>query len=577
MATEQKPRTPFDLDQPELESMDKIMDEFDEQLFDGQADFSRGSLIEATVIDWDERDVFLDLGSKQDGRCPRSDFDEEPPAPGSTISVVVLNSSGDGPVRLSKLEADRRIAWEEVREAFNDGTRLSGKILRAVNHGYIVNTGGINLFLPLSQATARNHSRAGLTPGKKIEFKVLELKDRHRSAIISHRKVVEEANEQHWDDLLAKYSAGDVIDGVVTKKVSFGIFINVMGIEGLLHQSDISWKKYAPFKDRFKIGDTVQVKILNLDRDANRLSLGLKQLAEDPWEWAQRELRPGDVVRGVVTNITDYGAFLEILEGLEGLIHVSELTWSKRVKHPKKYLNVGEEVEAQVLSVDYDSRRIALGVKQLAQDPWDRLEDSVQPGDILEGPVTSVTRFGAFVQVMEEVEGLIHFNDYTWDDRVDRKMLKKGDAVKFKVLDIDLNERRVSCGIKQLSESPYEVLKKKYAKGDAIPCKVTGITTFGLFVDIGDGFEGLIHISRIPLKQDEKLEDRYKVGEELTAVLLNIDSDEKKIALSIKAYEKKKEQDLISHYLKKEDEPSTQSMGSYFKGLKGSVDSQDEE
>ncbi len=564
MTVDQKPRNPFDLDREELDSMDKIMEVFDDEMFNGQGDFSRGSLIEATVIDSDERDVFLDLGSKQDGRCLRSDF-EEPPAPGSTIPVVVVRHSEDGFIRLSKKEADRRVAWESIKECFNEGTQMTGKVVRQVNHGYMVNAGGINVFLPLSQASSRNSGRPSLSPGKEVSFKILELKEKHRSAIVSHRKVVEEANEQQWTYLLENHQVNDVVEGVVTKKVSFGVFVNVHGIEGLLHQSDISWKKYAPFKDKFKVGDTIQVVILSMDKENNRLSLGLKQLTEDPWEWATRELQEGDVVRGVVTNITDYGAFLEIMEGLEGLIHVSELTWSRRVKHPKKYLNIGDEVEAQILSLDFDEKRIALGLKQLQEDPWLNLPNEVHEGMVMKGPVTSITRFGAFVQVKEDVEGLIHFNDYTWEDRVDRKMLKKGDEVEFKILEINDDERRISCGIKQLSESPYEVLKKKYNKGDVLDCKVTGITTFGLFVDIGDGFEGLVHISRVPLRPDQKLEEVYSVGDPVKAVLLNIDADEKKIALSIKAFEKRKEQDIIDQYLKKDDSPSTASIGAFLK------------
>ncbi len=565
MTIEQKPRNPFDLAQEELESMDKVMEEFDDDLFNGQGDFSKGDLIEATVIDYDDKDVFVDIGSKQDGRCPRSDFDE-PPGRGTEIMVLVLRGGDDGFVRLSHREAERTISWENVREAYVEGAQLSGKVLKAVNHGFIINSGGINLFLPMSQVGGRSKGRGNLTAGKNIDFKILELKEKHRSAVISHKKVVDEVNETRWNELLSKYAEGDEVNGTVTKKVSFGVFIDVDGVEGLLHQSDISWKKYAPFKDRFKVGDEVHVKIIHMDKDNNRLSLGMKQLAEDPWEWARRELNQGDIVRGRVTNITDYGAFLELLEGLEGLIHVSELTWSKRVKHPRKYLNVGDEIEAQVLSVDFDERRIALGVKQLMEDPWDRLPESVNEGDEMEGVVTSVTKFGAFVKVLDEVEGLIHFNDYTWDDRVDRKMLKKGDSVKFKVLEINQDERRISCGIKQLSESPYEALRKKYRKGDAIECKVTGVTTFGIFVDIGDGFEGLVHISRIPMRQDEKLEDLFKVGDPVRAVLLHIDPEEKKIALSIKAYEKKKEQDIIDQYLKKDEGPSTSSLGAFFKG-----------
>ncbi len=566
MTIEQKPRNPFDLDREEIDSMDRVMEEFDADHSSAQNEFNKGDLIQATVVDFDDREVFLDLGGKQEGRCLRSEFDETPERGGS-IPVIVIREGDDGYVRLSRREAERAIAWDDLKEAFTEGAQLSGQVLKQVNHGFIVTYSGVSLFLPQSQVGGGKRAKGGVAAGAQIEFKILDLKEKHRSAVISHRKVVEEMNVSRWNELCEHHHEGDVVEGTVVKKVSFGVFLDVHGVEGLLHQSDISWKKYSPFKDRFKIGDIVAVKIIAMDRDNNRLSLGLKQMAEDPWEWAKRELNQGDIVRGTVTNITDYGAFLELLEGLEGLIHVSELTWSKRVKHPRKYLNIGDEVEAQVLSVDFENRRIALGVKQLSQDPWDRLPEEVHSGDVREGTITSITKFGAFVKVLDEIEGLIHFNDFSWDDRADRKMLKKGDNVSYKVLEVDHKNRRISCGIKQLTESPYEILRKKYKKGDAIDCKVTGITNFGVFVDVGDGFEGLIHISRVPMSEGQKLEELYKVGDPIRAILLNIDPAEKKIALSVKAYEKKQNQDIIDRYIKKDESPSTSSLGEMLKKI----------
>lgn len=547
-----------DLEQKEIESMDGVL----ASLGEPGGDFSRGSIIEAVVIDADERDVFLDVGLKQDGRCPRVEFDELP-AVGSRVHVVVVHGSEDGLLRLSRREAGLRQAWENVREALEQKTRLSGTIVKSVNHGWLVDFSGIHLFLPLSQTDGR--TRSSLVPGTQIDFKVLDLKDKHRSAVVSQRVVIEERNDQHWTELAANHNVGDEVDAAVTKKVSFGLFVNVLGVEGLLHQSDISWKKNAPFKDRFKVGDTVRLKILGMDREKNRLSLGLKQLSEDPWAWAERELRAGENVKGRVTNLTDYGAFVELQEGLEGLIHVSELTWAKRVLHPKKYLQTGQEIEVRVLGVDLEKKRIALGLKQLQQDPWSVISSSVKRGETKEGEVTSITKFGAFVKVTDEIEGLIHFKDYSWDDQPDRKLLKKGDVVKYKVLDVNTQERRISCGLKQLTPSPYEELRKKYKKGDSIDCTVKRLAPFGLFVDIGDGFEGLIHISRIPLGPEQKLESAYKEGDPVKASLLAIDADEKRISLSIKAYEKKTERDLIDQYMARGDGTSTSSLGSFLK------------
>jgi predicted RNA-binding protein with RPS1 domain len=274
--------------------------------------------------------------------------------------------------------------------------------------------------------------------------------------------------------------------------------------------------------------------LIERNRDSRGPSLNIKQPAEDSWELATRALRKGDLVRGIVTKITDYGVVLEILEGLEGLIHVSQLTWSSLVKHPQKYFKIGEEIEAKVLILDRVQKRIHLGVKQLQADPWDSILNNVHEGDVLEGIVTSVGKFGASVQVFEEIEGLIDFNDYSWDDRVDQKLLKKGDKVTFKVLEINIPLRNIYCGIKQLSENPYETLYKKYNKGDVISCRVTRIYTFGLFVDIEEGLEGLIHISRVPLEEGQKLKDVFIVGDDITAVILNIDPHDNKIALSIK-------------------------------------------
>lgn len=553
--------TPFDLDKAELASMEQIIESFQES-FNSDTELTDGGVIEARVIDKDERDLFLDIGQKEDGRCALSEF-ETPPAQGETIAVVVVKGADDGMIRLSHKEADRRISWQNIKEAMEADAILQGVVEKLLTHGYIVDHGGVSLFMPLSHSDLKTR-RTKLPVGKEIDFKVLELKDRHRSAVVSHRRVVEERNDEQWDALAEKIKEGDIVEGAISKKVSFGLFIEIAGVEGLLHQSDISWKKFSPFKSRFKLEEKVHVKILAMDRENYRLSLGLKQLTEDPWEWARRELTPGEVVKGTVTSVTDYGAFVELRDGLEGLIHVSELSWSKRPKHPKKYVEQGQAIEAQLLAIDEEKNRISLGLKQLAEDPWDQLGRTVKAGEVREGAITSVTKFGAFVEVVDDIEGLIHFKDYSWDEHPDKKMLKKGDIVKFKILEISKNERRVSCGMKQLEPSPLESLQKKYKKGVVLDGTVSRIAPFGLFVDIGEGFEGLVHISRIVLRQDEKLEDTYKVGDAVKTILQNIDPENRRIVLSIKAYQQKQDQALMAQYMKKDDSPSTSSLGAFF-------------
>lgn len=528
-----------------------------------QDDISAGEVIEARVIDVDDRDVFLDIGQKQDGRCPRSEFAETPSA-GDVVHVVVVSRGDDGPVRLSRLEAERRIAWRDLAEASQADAALTGVVTQSLNHGYLVDFGGLQLFMPFSHGDLKTR-KSRHAVGHKLDFKVLELKERHRSAVVSHRRIIEERNDELWNALIEKYKEGDEADGVISKKVAFGLFIDIMGVEGLLHQSDISWKKWAPFKSRFKVKEAIHVKILSMDRENNRLSLGLKQLSEDPWEWAARELSPGVVVKGRVSSVTDYGAFLELKEGLEGLVHVSELTWSRRPRHPRSYLEQDSEVEAEVLSVDLEQKRISLGRKKMLADPWQALGSQLRAGEIGEGRVASITRFGAFVEVAEDIEGLIHFKDYSWDEHPDRNMLKKGDQVKFKILEVNKKERRISCGIKQLTPSPFQQLMEKYRKGDTIQGTVARIAPFGLFVSIGDGFEGLVHVSRLPLKPDQKMEEVYKPGQEVNAILLGIDADNRRISLSIKDYDVRQERALIEQYLKKDASPSTSSLGAFLK------------
>ncbi|MCE9597235.1 MAG: S1 RNA-binding domain-containing protein [Spirochaetia bacterium] len=554
-----KTATPFDLDQKETKSMEDMLG-----ALNGQGDFQNGDLIEAVVSQTDEREVYLDAGGKTEGSCPISEF-PEPPVAGTRVTVVIVSRGGDQAPRFSRKLAEQRKAWEDIREAFNSKARLSGKILKGVDHGFIVSVGGLDLFMPMSLSGLRPNK--GLAVGQEVEFKILEIKEKNHSAIVSHRAILEEKNEALWADLVTKCAEGDVITGKVVRRVSYGLFVDIHGVEGLVHQSDVSYKKNVSLRDRFPIGSELQVKILKMDREHNRLSLGVKQLTEDPWEWARRELKAGEQIEGTIMNVTGYGAFLEIKEGLEGLIHVSDLTWSGKRENPSKLVEPGKKVTARVLSVDFDNKRISLGLKQLEEDPFEALTRDLKVGDTADGVITSITKFGAFVRIRDGVDGLIRFSDYSHDEPVDKKMLSKEQKVTFKVLELDRKRRKITCGLKQLTPGPYEVLKKKYKKGEVLECTVKTIAPFGIFVDFGEKQEGLVHISRIPLPEGKKLEDQFKPGDKVKAALLRIDSDEKRISLSIQDYERKNERDLMNQYMKKEDAPSTSSLGSYMKHL----------
>ncbi|PKL33691.1 MAG: 30S ribosomal protein S1 [Spirochaetae bacterium HGW-Spirochaetae-10] len=546
--------TPFDKAQDDKVEFEKYLEESENEQLE-MVRFSKGDLLDAVVLDANDRQVFLDIGQKQEGVCSRDEF-EGTPEPGMRVTVVVMRGAGlEENTLVSHAEARRREAWNKIIEAHASSVPLTGVVKKELENrkGYIVDYGALDLFLPQSQVSARSRG-AHLKSGEKIDFRILEVNDRRKSGIISRRVIQEEQDHEKWDQFTAAHQVGEDLEGEVVRIVSFGIFVRIDGIDGLVHQSDLSWKPNRPFRDLYKKGDKANVRILSIDVENRRLSLGIKQLSEDPWEWARRELHEGDVVEGTVTSITDYGAFVEVREGLEGLIHISELSWLNKLKHPKRYFNPGEKTKVCILTIDHDKRRIALSYRRTRPDPWTQIDSIAKAGDVRQGVVTSITKFGAFVELGEEVEGLIHFKDYSWDDHPDRKMLRKGQTVEFKILDVDRQHHRISCGIKQLTPGPYEALKQKYKKGQSIDGKITNITSFGVFVDIGEGFEGLVHVSHLPLRRDEKIEERYSVGDEVKTVLLKIDADEKRISLSIKDYDRRQQKELMSRYMVPENE-----------------------
>lgn len=554
-----KTPTPFDLDQKEIKSMEDMLG-----ALTSQDDLASGALIEAVVSQCDDREVYLDAGGKTEGSCPLSEFSEKP-EPGTRVTVVIVSRGGDQAPRFSRKLAEQKKAWEDIREAFQNGARLSGKIAKPVDHGFIINVGGLDLFMPMSQSGARPGRT--VAAGQEVDFRILELKEKNHSAVVSHRAILEERNEALWNELLAQCKESDIVTGKITRRVSYGLFVEIHGVEGLVHQSDVSWRRNVSLRERFPIGAEVQVKILKMDRENNRLSLGIKQLTEDPWEWAAREIKVGDVVDGTIMNVTGYGAFFEIREGLEGLIHVSDLTWSGRRENPAQLVEQGQKKQARILTLDLEKKRISLGLKQLEEDPFEVVARELKVGSTGEGVVTSITKFGAFVRIRDGVDGLIRYSDYSHDEPVDKKMLSKDQQVTFKVLEVDRKRRKITCGLKQLTAGPYEVLKKKYKKGDVLDCTVKSVTAFGLFVDFGEKHEALVHISRVPLPEGKKLEDFYKPGDKVKAVLLHINPDDKKISMSIADYERRAQKDLMSQYMKKEDAPATTSMGAYFKNL----------
>jgi small subunit ribosomal protein S1 len=529
--------------------------------------FRRGEIIEAKILDVIDQRVYIDLRAKSDGYVPLSEFSEVPHR-GSQISVLIKSKETDTDSDLlvcSKTEADARRGWETIKEAFSKNLQVTGKIeTEEKGKGFIVNVEGVKMFLPASQLGMK-YSTLEELKSQTLDFKIIKLNEKGRSGLISRRKLIEEINKEKWEELILSVKVGDKVSAEVSKIASFGVFCTVKGIEGLLRQNDISYKKFAPFKQYFQIGQTVELLVLEIDPANNRLSLGIKQMYEDPWVWAGRELEKDMVVRGIVTSLTNFGAFVELKEGLEGLIHSSELSWAKKPPHPKEVLKKGQEVDSVVLDIDLERKRLSLGLKQLLPNPWDNLTSNVRKGSVLEGKVTGITKYGAFVEVEAGIEGLIHIGDITWDEKVKdpTHLLKKGQVVKYIIIDVNRETQRISCGLKQLTENPFESIKKKYPVGVIITGKIKSVVSFGIFVELEPGYEGLVHVSQIPDGKNIKLEEIYKSGETIKAVVLKIEPDSKKISLSIKDFDKALEKEEMSRYLKQDDSPSHGTLGSF--------------
>lgn len=528
-----------------------------------QEGLSKGQIVDGVVVETREDTVFLDIGEKQEGRVPLSDFNDRP-ATGQQVSVV-FKRRVDGYAILSKKEADIRKGWESIRDAFNNGYPVTGRVVGEIKgKGFTVDVEDVNLFLPASHLAMKFKDLADLKT-KELDVKIIEINEKNKSGVVSRKKLLEETNNEKWDGLLEKVKVGDKVTAKVVKIANFGVFCEVHEVVGLLRQNDISYKKFAPFKQFFQVGQEFEVLILELDKENNKLSLGLKQMHEDPWDWAKRELEKGMIVSGTVTSMTSFGVFVELMDGLEGLIHTTELSWSRKPPAAKDMLKKGQGIEAEVLDIDFDARRLSLSIKHLQPNPWDNLSSNVRVGNVLEGAVTGITKYGAFVEVENGIEGLIHLSDITWDekDKNPTARLKKGQVVRYKILDVNMESQRISCGLKQLTEHPYEALKKKYPPGTLVEGKVKSIVSFGVFVEVEPGFEGLVHISEIPGERSQSLEEIFPVGSTVRTAVLKIDANSKKISLSIKDHEKAVEREEMAKYIKEDNEVSRESIGAF--------------
>jgi len=555
------------MDDEELDGMEEsFADLFESSI----RELKPGNVVKGTIVQVNPDTVIVDVGGKSEGVIACSEFFGEEGQievkVGDVYDVLIESTENEnGLISLSKEKADRQKVWTSLEE----GAVVEGRIAARIKGGLAVDI-GVNAFLPGSQVDLRPVRNLDKLIGETFEFKIIKLNKRRGNIVLSRRVLLEEERESQRGETLKTLEEGIVMEGVVKNLTDYGAFIDLGGIDGLLHITDMSWGRVTHPSDILAVGDTINVKVLKYDREKERVSLGLKQISPDPWIEVVEKYPVGAKVTGKVVSLTDYGSFIELEEGVEGLIHVSEMSWTKRIKHPNKLLNVGDEVESVVLALDIDNRRISLGLKQVEPNPWEVIGQKFPIGTIIEGQVKNITDFGIFVGVDEGIDGLVHISDLSWTKRIKHpsEMFKKGDTVKAVVLNIDRENERFSLGLKQLSADPWSEIPKRYTPGTIIQGKVTSVTDFGIFLEVEEGIEGLIHVSEISQEKVDSPKSCAEVGNMLEAVVLNVDTTDRKIALSMKHLAEQKEKAEVNEFLGAQKN-ATSNLGDLLQGALG--------
>ncbi|MEC7556173.1 MAG: 30S ribosomal protein S1 [Planctomycetota bacterium] len=501
--------------------------------------YELNTIIEGTVLRVEGDDVLIDIGYKSEGMVPVEEFREEDelqiPETGSKVSVLLEEIEDEfGLIILSKRKADRIREWEEVIENHSEDDIVTGEVLRKIKGGLLVNI-GVNVFLPASQVDIRRPHDIGAFVGQEIQCVILKIDEARRNIVVSRRKLIEEERNKMKEALMSDISEGELRTGTVKNIADFGAFVDLGGIDGLLHITDMSWARINHPSDMVKIEEEIEVMILNIDREKEKIALGLKQKTPSPWEGIEDKFPVESRVTGEVVNVMTYGAFVKLEDGIEGLVHISEMSWTKRINHPTELVNIGDEVEVVVLGINQDKKEISLGMKQTTPNPWDDVAAKYPPGTTVEGTVRNLTNYGAFVELEEGVDGLLHVSDMSWTRKIGHasELLEKGDAITCQVLTVDEERRRIALGLKQLEEDPWETdIPKRFAPGSTVHGEVTKVTNFGVFIQLESNLEGLLHISELADYKVEDPEDVVQVGETLEVRVLRVDTEERKIGLS---------------------------------------------
>jgi len=524
--------------------------------------FNEKEIITGRIIGINEKDVLIDIGFKSEGIIDRNEFSENNiPEVGEKIEVFLEKIEDEsGKTILSKEKADFLSRWKELREVFDNEKIIKGKIIRRIKGGMVVDLNGVQAFLPGSQIDVRPVKDFDQFLDKEIDLRVVKFNEFRKNVVVSHKAIIEESLAEQRDELFKKLEVGSVVDGRVKNITDFGVFIDLGGIDGLLHITDLSWGRVNHPSELISIDDTLSVKIIDFDQEKKRVSLGLKQLTPHPWENVATQYPEGSKITGKIVSMTNYGAFVEIEPGIEGLVHVSEMSWTRHVKNPSEMFTLGDEVEAVVLSIDTEERKISLGSKQLQDDPWDAIEEKYIVGKDVKGKVINLTQFGAFIELEEGIDGLIHVSDLSWTRiiRHPKELLEKGKKIEVKILEVSRESRRISLGLKQMQDDPWPELSKTFESGKKVEGEIVRILEKGIILLLDHEVEGIVPFSKKIKKNRKSLLSEYKVGQKISAVVIEIKPDDKKVILFIDELggDKSSTNEDIQQFLDSQNEPA---------------------
>lgn len=522
-----------------------------------------GAIVQGKVVGFSDDSghelVIVSMGgAKSEGKISTREFDARPEVGDDIEAIIKSIDSDNGLIYLSKAELEKRRGWEVVSESFEKNLPVGGVVTKQTQRGYMVNVSGLPMFLPHSHVgnlSGSDKSRKSGIVGNTLMVKILEVDTRKKSGIVSRKAFLEGENAENWKKLTEQLNIGDIVEGKTIRHIKIGAFIEVMGVLGFLHKSNISWERFSgDFNQKIPVGSDIQVRVLEIDADNHRLSLGLKQLTDDPWLSVDQRFAPNNVVKGVVTFAANYGAFVDLGEGIEGLLHISEMSWTRKVNHAAEVVKKNQEIETIILDVNPAEKRIALGLRQLHENPWDDIRRTMKVGQVMKSVVKDVTHFGAFVKIADDIDGLIRKEDINWDEPAPdpKKTLKSGDEVEFKIVEINFEEQKIGCSIRHMLPNPYKDLRQRYKRGTIVDGIISGVVDFGIFVRFENKFEGLVHLSAMSKEESTEHKKRFKKGEKIQVVVRSIDPDTRKISLSTRDVQVAVERREIEAYIDKE-------------------------